>query len=79
MKEEIPQIEKGIPLIRRNIRTGKWVQLAEKMEKGDSVLLPNLSVAAALITTLKRQKKKGTCRKITNSLTGENGYRVWVV
>jgi len=69
------KIEKNIPMPQARGRHGEIRPIADKMSVGDSVVLPNASVAQALVQRLRRQadgEAAATIRKLE-----DNTYRVW--
>lgn len=68
------KIEKNIPLPKQ-IGWGKWSLIADKMEAGDSVLLPTESKneALSLCQTLRRRNYKPVSRTVNG------GIRVWAM
>jgi len=69
------KIEKNIPMPQTRGRHGEIRPIADKMSVGDSVVLPNASVAQALVQRLRRQadgEAAATIRKLE-----DNTYRVW--
>jgi len=68
----IYKIEKNIPPPKNR---GKWVELASKMEVGDSVLLDNTAQAVSLGLAMKRVKKG----KVVTAKQDCGNIRVWRV
>jgi hypothetical protein len=67
-------IERDIPVPPKAFgvrKSGKWKQLAEKMQIGDSVELEKQSEVKALYAALRNINKRGIQRKINGKL------RVW--
>jgi len=66
------KIEKNIPVLKHG-NAGKWSALANKMEAGDSVLLPAKSrnEVLCLCQTLRRRNYKPVTRTV------DGGIRVW--
>jgi hypothetical protein len=70
MEQNMPKIEKGIPMppVRKD---GAFYEIAEQMKLGDSVWVENMSQAQAMGNALRRLEYRTSLRK------WKNGYRVW--
>jgi len=68
------KIEKNIPITGHGMG-GKWSALANKMEAGDSVLLPaeSRNEVLSLCQTLRRRNYKPVTRTV------DGGIRVWAM
>ena len=71
--DDVPEIEKGVPLPSNRSLGNKWSKLAAQMEPGDSVLFPpnRFGHAQALRQRMRRQGLNASCRKVNG------GWRVW--
>ena len=63
------QIEKNIPMPKSR---GKWQQLFDEMEVGDSVKVKNYPQAKSFVASIHRNGGKAVVRPI------EGGWRVWL-
>lgn len=69
------KIEKNVPLPTARGKHGQIRIVADKMDVGDSVVVPNASQAQAIVQRLRRQAHghpAATTRKLD-----DNTYRVW--
>ena len=69
------KIEKNIPLPRERGRHGEIRALADKMSVGDSVLVPNATIAQALVQRLRRQANGTAAATVRKQ--DDDTYRVW--
>ena len=68
------QIDKHIPITPAVKRPrGKYRDLVDNMEPGDSVALPNTKEATAFATTIRRHKGAPSIR-----IQKDGSYRVWL-
>jgi hypothetical protein len=71
---EFYKVEKGVEVPRKHQKS-KWVELAEGMSKGDSVLVYDKSEGGSLRYALLQQGKPVTMRSV--KVDGQSCYRVW--
>lgn len=79
MSEDIPKIERGIPIPPDDTKGGKWTSIIRSLGVGDSFRAPRKgrSIASAVCN----QHRRGGMRLVVRTVIedGERWYRVWRV
>ena len=69
------KIEKNIPIPVHHHAHGKYVNVINQMEIGDSVTVENLKTRNSFYQCMKRKGYKAVTRRITDQ--GYGAYRIW--